>query len=66
MEMLSNLAHPLIPDLQVLDLPVSQDGRRRKHRLAPPEIGGQTAEILREMGFGDERIESLRQMGVVN
>jgi glutaryl-CoA transferase len=64
-EMLSNLPHPLIPDLQVLGLPVSEDGKRTGHRLAPPAIGGSTAEILRELGYGDERIESLRQRGVV-
>ena len=65
-EMLSNLPHPLIPDLQLLDLPVSRDGKRTQHRLAPPAVGGQTDEILREMGYDDERIESLRQLGVVN
>jgi crotonobetainyl-CoA:carnitine CoA-transferase CaiB-like acyl-CoA transferase len=64
-EMLANLPHPLIPGLRVVDLPMTQDGRRPEHRLAPPQIGEQTAEILRELGYTDDGIESLREIGAV-
>jgi crotonobetainyl-CoA:carnitine CoA-transferase CaiB-like acyl-CoA transferase len=57
--------HPSIPDLQLVDLAMSRDGRRGEHELAHHQIGEHTLEILRELAYGNERIDLLRQMGVV-
>jgi len=36
-----------------------------QHKPAAPRMGQHTAEILRELGYGDERIAALRDAGVV-
>jgi crotonobetainyl-CoA:carnitine CoA-transferase CaiB-like acyl-CoA transferase len=63
--MLADLPHPLIPDLRLVDLPISRNGRRTEHRLAPPQLGQQTTEILHELGYDDDRISRMRESGVI-
>ncbi len=65
LELLQPFPHPLIPELQLVDLPVSQDRERAAKMDAPPLLGEQTDSILAEFGFGDEEIQGFRQKGVV-
>ena len=64
--MLVDLPHPDIPDLRVVDIPVTLDGKRATHRLPPPTLGQQTSSILEELGLGPEEVEVLVQEGVVS
>jgi formyl-CoA transferase/CoA:oxalate CoA-transferase len=63
--LLANIPHPLIPELRVVDLPVSEHGDRADLRRPPPLLGEHTAEILAELGYSDPDVASLRDRGVV-
>ena len=64
--MLVDMPHPDIPDLQVVDIPLSLDGKRATHRLPPPLLGEQTTAILEELGVPPEEIGALVRDGVVS
>jgi crotonobetainyl-CoA:carnitine CoA-transferase CaiB-like acyl-CoA transferase len=63
--MLVDMPHPDIPDLRVVDIPLSINGERATHRLPPPLLGEQTTSILEELGIPPEEIESLVRDRVV-
>ncbi|HXP32586.1 MAG TPA: CaiB/BaiF CoA-transferase family protein, partial [Acidimicrobiales bacterium] len=63
--LLTALPHPLIPDLRMVDMPVSEGGRRAAHRRPPPLLGEHTSEVLAELGFSDDEIATLRDKGIV-
>ena len=62
---LQSMAHPSIPDLQLAALPLSFDGTRAEHRLAPPLLGEHSEEVLREVGYASEEIAELAAEGVI-
>jgi crotonobetainyl-CoA:carnitine CoA-transferase CaiB-like acyl-CoA transferase len=64
--MLVDLPHPDIPDLRVVDIPLTLDGERATHRLPPPRLGEQTTSILDELGLPPEEVETLLREGVVS
>ena len=64
--MLVDLPHPDIPDLRVVDIPLTLNGERATHRLPPPRLGEQTASVLEELGVPTEEIEALVRDGVVS
>ena len=66
LEMLVDIPHPDIPDLRVVDIPLTLNGERATHRLPPPRLGEQTASILEELGVPAEEIETLIREGVVS
>ena len=65
LNLLTSFAHPFIPDLRLIDLPVSQDGKRAGQHLPPPTLGSDTDAILRELGFSDEEVEDWRDRGII-
>lgn len=64
--MLAHVPHPDIPDLRVVDIPLTLNGERATHRLPPPRLGEQTTSILDEMGIPPEDVEALVRDGVVS
>jgi len=64
--MLVKMPHPDIPDLRVVDIPLTLNGVRATHRLAPPLLGQQTSEILEELGVTSAEIDDLMEKGVVS
>jgi crotonobetainyl-CoA:carnitine CoA-transferase CaiB-like acyl-CoA transferase len=64
--MLVDLPHPDIPDLRVVDIPLTLNGERATHRLPPPRLGEQTTSVLEELGVPTEEIETLVRDGVVS
>jgi crotonobetainyl-CoA:carnitine CoA-transferase CaiB-like acyl-CoA transferase len=66
LDMLVDIPHPDIPDLRVVDIPLTLNGERATHRLPPPRLGEQTTSILEELGMPTEEIETLVREGVVS
>jgi crotonobetainyl-CoA:carnitine CoA-transferase CaiB-like acyl-CoA transferase len=62
------LAPLVLPDgreTRVPLLPMTLDGHRPAVRLQPPKLGEHTAELLRELGYGDEDMARFRAQKVI-
>ncbi len=57
--------HPTIGPLRVAGVPIHFEKTPGTVRRAAPTLGQHTAEVLREIGYTEERIEKLRQQGVI-
>jgi len=62
--MVQPLPHPQAPDLRVMANPVRIDGERLPGRVCSP-LGADTADVLRQAGFGEDECASLRADGVI-
>ncbi len=57
--------HPDTGSVSVLSPPYRFDGQRTPVRSAPPQLGGNTAEVLREvLGWSEDKVAALRASGV--
>ncbi len=63
--LIASVPHPLIPDLRVVDMPVSEGGGRGDVRRPPPLLGEHTDAVLAELGYDPATIEKLRSSGAV-
>jgi crotonobetainyl-CoA:carnitine CoA-transferase CaiB-like acyl-CoA transferase len=65
LNILRSLPNELIPDLRLIDLPVSKNKARADHRYPPPMLGQHTNEILKEFGYTEKDIEALHSEGII-
>ena len=57
--------NPAIPDLKLIDMPVSQDGKRAGQHLPPPTLGSDTDAILDELGYSEAEVADWREQGII-
>jgi crotonobetainyl-CoA:carnitine CoA-transferase CaiB-like acyl-CoA transferase len=63
--MLEQVEHPLIEGFEVVNLPMTFDGRYPPHQSAPPLLGADTVAVLASLGYDDTEIDALRHDTVV-
>ena len=59
------MAHPLISNLRLVDMPVSLDNRRAGSWRPPPTLGLHTDAVLGEIGLSPQRIDELKAQGII-
>ena len=64
-DMISGIEHPNIPDLRFPGSPLKLTETPPTIRPAPPLLGQHNEEILNELGYSSESIDSLRDRGVI-
>jgi crotonobetainyl-CoA:carnitine CoA-transferase CaiB-like acyl-CoA transferase len=57
--------HPLIPDLRLIDHPVSINGVRTTQHIPPPLLGEHTEAILVELGYSKHEVIRLRKKKII-
>jgi crotonobetainyl-CoA:carnitine CoA-transferase CaiB-like acyl-CoA transferase len=55
-----------IPEMKLVDIPLSIDGKKSNKRLMPPRLGEHTEGVLRNAGYSDQDLEALRKEKVIN
>jgi len=58
--------HQLIPNLRLINSPVSLDGTRAAQHIPPPLLGEHTDAILAEQGYSEAEIKALREKKVID
>lgn len=63
--MLAPLPHARSEDYRDVPIPLRLDGDRPRAPLPPPTPGEHTAEVLSELGYGEDEVDDLVRRGVV-
>jgi formyl-CoA transferase len=62
--MSSPVDHPVLGQLHLVSSPLNFDGVRRCIRSATPDGGADADRILHDLGYSDEKINTLRATGI--
>jgi len=64
-EMIVDVAHPLIPDLKLLGVPIKLSDTPGEVRLPPPIKSQHTEDVLTDLGYSEREIKTLRERQVI-
>lgn len=62
---LAEMEHPTIPDFRVVNLPMTFDGVYPSQEIPPPDLGADTARVLRDLGISEADLDRLAAQGVI-
>jgi crotonobetainyl-CoA:carnitine CoA-transferase CaiB-like acyl-CoA transferase len=65
LNLLKSSPHPSIPDLKLIDLPVSMNKGKAAQNYSPPLLGQHTVEILAGLGYAQDEIKEFHNRGVI-
>jgi len=66
-EMVVEAEHPTIGPMRIAGRPIKFPGSPQRPSTAPPTMGQQTVEVLRdELGYGEAEIDALRRDGIID
>jgi crotonobetainyl-CoA:carnitine CoA-transferase CaiB-like acyl-CoA transferase len=65
-DMVVDIEAPDVGTLRILGTPIRLYGTPSSIRRLPPELGANTEEVLREVGFSDEEIADMSEAGAFN
>jgi len=64
--MMQPLPHPVVEDLEVVNLPMTFDGAYPELRTAPPALGEGAADVLASLGLSEQEIKALAADRVID
>lgn len=64
-EMVREVAHPTVGATRVINSPVKMSATPTSVRTAPPILGQHTSSVMRELGYDDRQIETLKAARVI-
>ncbi|MCD2132329.1 CoA transferase [Rhodococcus qingshengii] len=65
LELLQPMVHKSIRNFRSVRPPLTINGTRVTHRFAPPLLGENSCEVLREIGYSDQKISDLERGGII-
>jgi crotonobetainyl-CoA:carnitine CoA-transferase CaiB-like acyl-CoA transferase len=63
--MLQPAPHPDVPELQLIDLPVTHNHNRTSHPTPPPRLGEHNVEVLGDFGYAETERVRLEKAGAL-
>jgi formyl-CoA transferase len=64
-KMIVDMEHPHAGTVKVLDSPIRLSGTPNRTRIPAPMLGEHNAEVLRELGYDEERVAQVAREGVI-
>jgi crotonobetainyl-CoA:carnitine CoA-transferase CaiB-like acyl-CoA transferase len=64
-KMVHDIEHPIIGNMKTLGLPIKSSGELNTIRMPAPWLGQHSDEVLLQLGYSSEQVESMFSQGAV-
>ncbi|OLO37949.1 hypothetical protein BTR23_12360 [Alkalihalophilus pseudofirmus] len=65
LDLIKEVENSRVSNFKIVDLPFNLDNKRGSYRLHPPLLGEHSAEILREIGYSPDEIETMMSNEII-